>query len=148
MVTRGIMPLAIVIFNENDFPVMVGGESVQLINGDDRVRTLTPEEVVHRLFSKEKKNVWIPNPVPKLPTQNRSNNEALEDLDHKFLQGKVVEPHNKGGGFLFLHLPESKDIRGYVSRAKVYLPEIYRHDTGASMIFFEVDLKPAVDAVP
>ena len=148
MVTRGIMPLAIVIFNDNDFPVMVDGESVELTTGDDRIRTLAPGEAVHRLFSKEKKNVWIPQPVPRLPTQDRTNIEALQDFEHKFLEKKIVEPHNKSGGFLFLHIPESKDIRGYLSRARVYLPEIYRHDTGANMIFFEVDLKPAVAAVP
>ncbi len=148
MVTRGIMPLAIIIFNDNDFPVMVDGESIELLNGDDHVRTLTPDEVVRRLFSKEKKNVWIPQPVPRLPIQDKSNIEALEDLEHKFLEKKIVEPHKKGGGFLFLHLPESKDIRGYLSRSRIYLREIYRHDTGANMIFFEVDLKPAIDATP
>ena len=52
IVTRGIMPVAVAIFNENDFPVMVQGTSVELITGDDRLRTMYPNEVVPKLFAK------------------------------------------------------------------------------------------------
>jgi len=148
IVTRGIMPVALLIFNDNDFPVQVDGASAELIHEEDRLRTLEPGQVVHGLFSKDKRNVWVPQPVPRLPGGGRSDAEALDDFEHKFFDRKIAEPHNKAGGFLYLRLPQSKDIRGYLAESRIYIPEISRVDTGAPMIYFEIDLRPAVDAVP
>jgi hypothetical protein len=144
IVTRGIMPVAVAIYNQNDFPVMVQGTSVELICGEDRVRTLFPNEVVPRLFAKGK-NVWLPQPIPRT-SNDQSNREAIEDFDHKFLNRKVVPGREKGGGFLYLRISEIKDIRGYLEKARLYIPEVYRYDTGKSMIFFEIDLHAAVAA--
>ena len=83
-----------------------------------------------------------------MPGRDSPNADALLDFDHKFLSARVVPAHDKGGGFLYLHLPESKDLSGYLADAKVYIPEVYRHDTGNKLIFFEVDLKPALSAGP
>jgi hypothetical protein len=146
IVTRGIMPVAIAIFNQNDFPVMVQGTSVELICGDDRVRTLFPNEVVPRLFAKGNKNVWLPQPPIPRASGDKSNREAIEDFDHKFLDRKVVPPREKGGGFLYLRISETKDIRAYLEKSRLYIPEVYRYDTGKNMIFFEIDLHPALAA--
>jgi len=81
MVTRGIMPLAIVIFNDNDFPVEVDGLSIQLIHDSDRIRTMYPNEVVNRLFRKDKG--WISQPIPRA-SRSELNKEALDDFDAKF----------------------------------------------------------------
>jgi hypothetical protein len=149
IVTRGIMPVAIVIFNDNDFPVEVEGASIQLLRNDDRLRTLIPQEVVHRLFSKDGKKAWIPNPIPKLPTVGvKLNDPAMEDFDRKFFGRKVVMPREKAGGFLFFKLPEKEDPRAYLKAAKIYIPKIARNDTGAELIFFEIDLQQAVSAAP
>jgi hypothetical protein len=145
MVTRGIMPVAVAIFNQNDFPVMVQGTSAELICGEDRVRTLYPNEVVARLFAKGNKNVWLPQPIPRA-SNDKSNREAMDDFDHKFLDRKVIPAREKGGGFLYLRISEIKDIRGYLEKSRLYIPEVYRHDTGKNMIFFEIDLHPAVAA--
>jgi hypothetical protein len=148
MVTRGIMPLAVVIFNDNDFPIAVDGSTIALIQGDEHFHTLPVNEVVQRLFRKSTKSVWIPQPVPRVPTVARGNQDALDDFDHKFLGNKMIGGHAKGGGFLYLQIPESKDAAGFLSKARLYIPEVHRQDTGAKMIFFEIDLKPAIDAVP
>lgn len=149
MVTRGIMPIAIAIFNDNDFPVQIDGSVVELIHGEDHLRTLEPREVVHRLFSSgSKKAVWVPQPIPRRPSGSKSNVEAFEDFDHKFIGNKTVLPHDKGGGFLYLHIPEPQDIRGYLSKSRIYIPKISRNDTGADMIYFEIELQPAIGANP
>ena len=149
IVTRGIMPVAVVIFNDNDFPIQVDGASIQLLRNEERVRTLIPQEVVHRLFSKDGKKNWIPNPLPRLPNIGvKSNDPALEDFDHKFFDRKVVRPREKAGGFLFFKLPEKEDARAYLTPAKIYIPKITRDDTGAELIYFEIDLQQAVAAAP
>jgi hypothetical protein len=148
MVSRGIMPIAVVVFNDNDFPVAVEGSSIELISGEDHVRSLMPNEVIARIFTaKSSKNIWLPQP-PRLPIPSKGslNAAALDDIDQKFLARKVVAGHDKGLGFLYLHLPESKDPRGYLARSRVYIPDIRRYDTGGNMIYFEVELEPAVHA--
>lgn len=147
MVTRGIMPLAVVVFNDNDFPIALNGTSIELIQGEDHFHTLPVNEVVHRLFQKGGKGRWIPQPFPRI-TVDRGNQDALEDFGRKFLSDKMVGAHDKGGGFLYLHIPEAADMAGYLSKARLYIPKVYRQDTGAKMIFFEMDLKPAIDAIP
>ncbi len=148
IVTRGIIPLAVAIFNANDFPVRVDAASIELINGDEHLHTLQPGEAVARAFKKGSKGNWIPNPIPKAPTTGDGQNaEALMDFEHKFLAGKIIPAHSSGGGFLYFLVP-SKDPGDYLLGSRVYLPEVYRDDTGGRMIFFEIDLKPAVEAAP
>jgi hypothetical protein len=147
IVTRGIIPLAVVIFNDNDFPVRVDAETAEVINGDDRLRTLQPVEVVARVFKKSGKGNWIPQPIPKVSTGDGKNEEALADFDHKFLAGKVIPAHSSGGGFLYISVPAS-DVRTYLSASRLYIPDIYRDDNGSNMIFFEIELKASVEAAP
>jgi hypothetical protein len=139
MVTRGFMPLAIVIFNDNDFPIEVDGLSIELIHGSDHLRTLTPNEAVYRLFRKDRS--WL----PKVTAASRSelNQDALDDFDGKFLMKKLVEPHDKGGGFLYFHIGDSEDPAAFIANSVVYIPNIYRKDDGSRMIFFEIEMKPA-----
>ncbi len=144
IVTRGIMPLAIVIFNDNDFPISIDGETVSLIQDTEHYHTLPVNEVVHHLFQKGMN--W--NPLPRRQTSEGLNQEALADFDRKAMNNKNVEPHSKGGGFLFLRMTGVRDLRDYLANSRVYLPEVIRQDTGAKMIFFEIDLKPAVETSP
>jgi len=148
VVTRGIIPLAVAIFNDNDFPIAIDGMTAELIRGEDRVRTRYPGEVVKEIFKKSGKSTWIPNPLPRLPSSEVGNVAAMDDFDQKFLSRKVVSPHDKGIGFLYLHIPESKDVRGYLAKARLYIPEVQRYDTGASMIYFEIELEPALRSAP
>jgi hypothetical protein len=143
IVTRGIMPLAIVIFNDNDFPVEVDGLSIQLIHEKDRVRTLTPNEVVYRIFKKEKS--WLDKTIPKVP-KSELNEDALDDFDQKFLLNKVIGPHDKGGGFVYLHIPGPENLVNYLSNSLIYIPNVYRRDNDSRLIFFEIDVGPSVES--
>lgn len=140
MVSRGIMPLAIIIYNDNDFPVEVDGLSVELTHDSEHIHSLSPNEVVARLFKKDK--TW----AQRVPTLSRHelNADALDDFDSKFLLEKTIAPHSKDGGFLYLHIPDSGDLVSYLASSIVYIPKIYRQDTGARMIFFEIALNAAM----
>ena len=147
IVTRGIIPLAVAIFNGNDFPIRVDADTAELINEDDRRHTLQPAEVVTRVFQKSKKGNWIPQPIPKVSTGDGQNEEALMDFEHKFLGGKVIPAHASGGGFLYFSVPAT-DVVSYLTASRLYIPDVYRDDNGSQMIFFEIELKPAVEAAP
>jgi hypothetical protein len=143
IVTRGIMPLAILIFNDNAFPVEVDGLSIELVHENDHIRTLTPNEVVCRLFRRDKS--WVSQPIPKAGRPDL-NKDAMNDFDQKFLMSKMVAPHDQGSGFLYLHVTGSESLDSYLSNAIVYIPNVYRQDNGSRLIYFEIALKAAINA--
>lgn len=144
IVTRGIMPLAILIFNDNDYPIEVDGLSIELINGEDRIRTLPPNEVVYRLYKRDRS--WISSPIPKM-SRGELNEDALDDFDAKFLMDRIVPPHDKGSGFLYMHI-RSKDPLEYLSQSLLYIPNVYRRDNDTRLIFFEIAVDPALKTNP
>ena len=147
MVTAGIMPLGIVIFNDNDYAVKVQADSIEVIGDSDRVQTLAPFQAVSELFKKGRgKSYGVPD--SRMPGARDSGNpEALRDFEVKFLGAKVVPAHGKEGGFLYIH-PPTKDLRSFLSKARLYVPDVYREDNGSRLIYFEFNLQPAVDVQP
>lgn len=144
IVTRGIMPLGIVIFNENDFPVSVEGGTVEVLWENERIHSLQPAEVVQRLFKTGSRLIFSrPQSGPQLPKVDTS---ALEDFEHKFINRKYVPAHDKGGGFIYLNVRDPKNIREYFANARVYIPDVTREDTGGKMIYFEIELRPMFEA--
>jgi hypothetical protein len=143
MVTAGIMPLAVVVFNDNDFPVSLQAASIELLTREDRIRTLETVEVLRKVFPKAANAIIGPRGASG-KSLNRGDNPALDDLDNKFLDDRTIPAHGKSGGFLFFLVPQRPDITGYLSGSTVYIPEVVRTDTGANLIFFEIELQPAL----
>jgi len=144
MITRGILPIEVVIFNDNDFAVKIDGLSVELIHRDRselRIRTMSPNEVVSRLSRKDK--TWSRQPIPRR-SQFELNRDMLKDFDDKFMMDKTVKARGKGSGFLYLHVPlkASEKMEEFLAGAQLYIPKVYRTDDGSRMIFFEVDIAP------
>jgi hypothetical protein len=140
MITRGIMPFAVVIFNDNDFRVEISGLEIELINKDQpgvRIKTMSPNEVTWRLSQRDKE--WRTQRIPRL-SQNELDRDMLDDFDKKFLMKKTVPAHGKAGGFLYLHLPEKEKAEEFLSGAMLYIPRIFRLDDGTRMIYFEIEL--------
>ena len=144
MITRGIMPFAVVIFNDNDFRVEVSGLDIELIHKnspDIRIKTMSPNEVTWRLSQRDKK--WHTQRIPRL-SQNELDQDMLEDFDKKLLMKKTVEARGMAAGFLYMHLPEKESAEEFLTGAMFYIPKIYRLDDGSRMIYFEIELAPAV----
>jgi len=151
IVARGIMPLAIIIFNSNDFPIDVEGKSIELLQQEDRIHSVDPLFAVQCIYaSKPASKVPIRSPIP-LPkiTIMKSHAEACGDFKEKsFTLLKRVEPHGTAGGFLFIQVHNAASLRKTLSESKVYIPNIYRGDNGKGLLYFEIELKPAIDAAP
>jgi hypothetical protein len=144
MVTRGIMPVAIIVFNGNDFPVAVESEGIELITGSDHLRSMRPGEAVSLLFQKGTRNIWIPQPVPKLPSQSTPNKDASEDFDSKFLDTRVAPAKGVAFGFLYFRMLSSNALGSFLRQSRLLIPQIYRQDTGQRLLFFEVELEPSI----
>jgi hypothetical protein len=149
IVARGIMPLAVIIFNSNDFAIDVDGKTIELLQEEERIRSIDPLLAVERIYvSKPARQVpiAIPIPLPKI-TVAKSHAEACQDFKEKFFTLlRHVDPHSTAGGFLFLPITQAANLNKALAVARVYIPNIYRSDNGKSLLFFEIDLKPAVEA--
>ena len=144
MITRGITPFAVVIFNDNDFPVEISGLDIELIHQNRpnvRIKTMSPNEVTWRLSQRSK--AWHTQRVPRVSQKDLDRN-MLEDFDNKFLMNETVEARSTMGRFLYLHLPQNESVEEFLSGAMLYIPRIFRLDNGSRMIYFEIPLAPAV----
>jgi hypothetical protein len=150
IVTRGIMPLAVIIFNSNDFPIEVEEKSIELQQEGSRIRSLDPLSAVQIIYaSKPTRNAPIivsPIPLPKI-TIMKSHAEACQDFKEKFLSPvKRVERNATVGGFLFMPAREPGSLAADLMGARLYIPNLCRSDSGHSLLYFEVEIRPAIEA--
>ncbi len=146
IITRGIMPLAIVVFNHNDFPVAVDAAGIRLLQNTDRLRTLSVPEVLGKLFERRGRGITFPLPVPGSSGSGLDRN-AVEDFEQKFLANLLVPPRSSGWGFLFFRIPE-RDVEEYLRRSRVYIPDVHNRFTGKPLIYYEIELLPSIASTP
>ncbi len=149
IVARGIMPLAIVVFNSNDFPVEVEASGIELLLEGEHLRPIPPDEAIQRMFRGDTKRVSVPT-IPRLPRIkiNKSNDDILQDFQRKFLGIKQIGPRATAGGFLYVPVTGNPGLRDRLAESRVYIRHIYRTDNGADLVFFEIELKAAVESAP
>jgi hypothetical protein len=145
MITSGIMPLAVVVFNDNGFAIQVKSESIELIVGDAHIHQMDPKDAVAQLTKSKGKSVWKPQIDIKL---SGGSSNMLDDFEAKYLGSMVVDQRQARGGFLYFQVANPRNVREELITGSIYIPEILRNDTGEKMMFFEIDLKPAIEAYP
>lgn len=148
IVSRAVMPLAVIVFNDNDYPVEVDPASIEVLAHGARMLPLKPEEAVHRLTTQTRRKIGgigLPGGIRiKFDTAETA---LLQDFQRKWLGFKKVEPHTTGGGFVYVPVTAGKDLKAMLAEGRVYIPKVFRPDTGASLLFFEIELKSAVDGM-
>jgi hypothetical protein len=146
IVSRGIMPVAIIVFNDNDHPIEINGNSIELILGGEHIRPLPPDEFIPALFKKGASKLGGLNPFPRGTGVDTTTADAQEDFEHKFLANKIVAPHVSAGGFVYFRVPQSPTFPEQLAPATVYVPDVLRADNNTRLMYFEIDVKPAVEA--
>jgi hypothetical protein len=151
VLSRGIMPLALVIRNDNDFAVELFAESIELVLEGQRLKTLDAMQTLHKLYGRLSLSTTpapsgrnpprqVPLSLPKVPK------EAIQDFKQKFFGHKTVFPRSTEGGFLFIPIPHRGDLIALLANSKVYVPDVNPVGKGNPIMFFEFDLKPAMSA--
>ena len=144
------MPLAIIIYNSNEFAVEVEAGPIELICKLNRIREVSPEIAFRRIFqqtSRSPQEIRIPSPIPFPRIEiTKSNAAAYDDFLYKYLGYKIIEPKSMAAGFIYLPVENVSSLRQLLIEALIYIPDLYRMDTGAALMFLEIDLKPAIDA--
>jgi len=139
---KGIVPIHIIISNEGEDPIAISGETISLLDSNNRsFEPLTVDEVVRSvLYKPGQHSSRTPSPLP-FPRGRGRQGDAFEietDLTNKSLRETRVAPRANAGGFVFFKLPNNRmRLGGY----KVYIPEIHNVKTRRSLLFFEIELK-------
>lgn len=139
----GIVPVHIIISNEGEDPIVISGQSIILLDSNNRsFEPLPVDEVVRTIVYKEGPPRTSPSPsrLP-FPRGDGRRGDAFEietDLTNKSIRDLRTGPKANAGGFVFFRLPNNRmRLGGY----KVYIPEIRNLKTQQNLLFFEIDLK-------
>jgi len=148
----GILAVEVFIRNENDKPIRVNLESVRLmlaIPGAEkqRLRPLTVEDVVDGILNKggQKSNKpRVPLPIPgRGPSTGRGKEwEELETILRSVAyENDILPPRSTVKGIFFFDMDGHYD---WVEYARLYVPDLVFLHNQQGLLYFEVDLAPAV----
>jgi hypothetical protein len=151
IVTRGILPAAIIVSNNNDFPVEVNGTSIELLVNGERILPVDPDKAIRRLYGRslQQQEVRVPSPVPlpRIAIKGEAG-DAFEDLTHKHFALKTIEPKSVLAAFVYFPVHTLPDLHQALAHALIYIPQLRRAETLEEMMFFEIDLNPASRGTP
>ncbi len=138
VVKEGFLPILLIIENNNDFPVVIDGTSIQLIAPDETAELPVPFETVLFRVLRLKTNVRPGLPPPGMILvilTQKCDPVMLEDFQQKTLQAREVDPHSVDYGVVFF--PGRKSLQGH----RLYIPDLINPDDGTTLMFFEFELQ-------
>jgi hypothetical protein len=136
---RQIMPVLVVIQNNNDFAIRLRGDSIYFV---DKNRTQHPpiryEEVLLRISLNRPLTTQSTRPEVLLQGVNR---DMRMDFEHKAFGEKLIAPHESDYGIVFYPRPEDANLFG----SRIFIPEIYNLTENEQLIFFEFSIAKVSD---
>lgn len=145
----GVLPVELIVTNDSSRPVRLDADRCQLIvSRKRRLETLPLSEIVERLYHPSSDiRVSTPGRRPPLPGTGkkkapRKEVEAAEALfKTKEFHLRVIPPHSSARGFLFFDLGTPFELP---AGAVLYVPDVLDVSTGQPLLYFEINLVPAV----
>ncbi len=140
---KRILPVLIVVENNNDFVVSLDGRAIFLIDGaGTRHRPMHYLDVLADLNNKRRPPIsTFPAPVPGRGGSRRikvASEEMLADFEQKDFGEKLIAPYTKDFGVVFYEIPwDGWDL----SKSRFYLPEVYNFSAKEPLVFFEFEVR-------
>ncbi len=133
---KKILPVLIVIENNNDFAIRLHERDIYLVRADGTNVSALP--VGEAFLSVVLKKTPSENPAQASILLNDYKKSAmLADFQHKHFDERMIAPFGSDYGVVFFPLPEPDQRQGL----RLYLPEVENVTTGQELIFFEIDLE-------
>jgi hypothetical protein len=136
----GIVPVLVVIANDNDHVVHLDRLQVELITSDRQQIKPTPaEEVLLPPRVQRPELTPRPSPIPGIGRGNRSGrrpNEEAEVVEREFV-APVLAARSNANGFFYFRLGKGPDR---LTGAKLYLGGMRNAQTGREVLYFEIPL--------
>ena len=135
----GVLPVLVVIANDNDHALQLDRMQVQLITKDRQPLNPTSGEDVLRTGRVQRPELTprpSPFPIPRGSRANKRQNENSEVADREFV-APVVAARSTAQGFFYFRLGKGPDR---LAGAKLYLGGIRNAKTGQELLYFEIGL--------
>lgn len=134
---RRIIPVLLVVENNNAFPIRVLGSEVFLVEGSGAQQS--PISWVDALLEISlKKPLSGFSGKKELLLERSVKKEMYLDFERKAFDEKLISPGGSDFGVVFFRLPDSGSLKG----TTLYLPEVVDVTTEKSLMFFEFALQP------
>jgi len=133
----GLMPIFVVISNDSDQPVSLGGMNAQLVTVNRIKIAPATEDDLYRRLAKAPASI-SPNPLP-WPKKKKGgvSQDTMDEIQTAQFAARAVEPHGTQSGFLFFDV---SGISTPLAGANFYLTGV-RDAKGNDLMYFEVPLE-------
>ncbi len=132
---QGFLPMFVVITNDGDEPVTVGGMNAQLVTVDrTKIPASSMDDIYRRLSHPTASASRGPLPFPTKKVKGTVSKEALDEMQNSQFAAKAIEPHSTQSGFMFF------DVTGIstpLAGAHFYLTGV-RDAKGNELMYFEI----------
>ena len=150
----GILAVEVFIRNDNDKPIRLKLESVRLmlaVPGAERqrLRAMAVEEVVERVLGKGGSQANKPRPPIPIPGRGPSTGRGKDRDELEMMlrtvayENDILPPRSTVKGFFFFDMDGHYD---WVEYARLYVTDLKFMHNNQALLYFEVDLAPAVRA--
>ena len=141
---EGLLPIFVILTNDNDQPVSLTGMKAQLITVN---RTKIPpsdtNDVYRRLaHPSSSAGPTIPLPIPRKKVKGAVPRKVMDELEAAQFSAKAVEPHGTQSGFMFF------DVAGIstpLAGARFYITGL-QDVKGNDLMYFEIPLEKYLSA--
>lgn len=140
LIKKQILPILVVVENNNDFVVGILNEQIVLLGPDGAQYPAIP-------FADVLLHISLRRPLSSYSTrkdillQQSVKKDVFLDFEHKAFGEKLIAPHGSDYGVVFFPLPEDGRLDGF----RLYFPHIFNVTGKEPLMFFEFDLQPKRD---
>ncbi len=134
LIEKGILPVLLVVENNNEFAIRVRGDQILLVLEDGT--NVPPLPLLEVLLE-----IHLDKPLTGYSTRKDVmvrqivKPEMYMDFEHKFFEEKLIAPHSSDYGIVFFPYPETD-----LEKCRLYLPEIENLTADENLMFFEFPL--------
>ena len=148
----GFLPVEVIIFNQRSEIIQVNVGRIKIIGFDNQFEQVDPQAVAEGLYPRPEvdrpKPSRLPTPWPRKPKVKKDKKRAQREeaeaaLRSRQLRAALVAPGGYARGYLYFDLRgKSIDLAG----SSLYVPRVEEETTSERLLFFEISLKPYVEA--
>ena len=129
---RQIMPVLVVVENNNDFAIRLSGSDIYLSDSGVNRRSI-PYAKALLAIAKKKKSSYSPHEDVLL--RDIKNKDMVADFERKSFGEKLIAPYGSDFGIVFFELIQ------LTAGTKIYIPNITNLETQQYLMFFEFTLR-------
>lgn len=142
---QDLLPVFVVITNDNDAPLSLTGMALELDLGHARIQPAGENDILRIMtHPRQPGPSKIPIPVPLPHKTDKSAQKIAAELEQAEFHAFAIEPHKTHAGFFFF------DISGTnapLANARLIVSHI-KDGSGNELFYFEIPLEKIVSAAP